>query len=256
MAAGKKLSSMEGLQVPDCTFHLYDDGKWSKLTTDMLFVGKTVVVFAVAGAFCSTCTNAMVPRYNELTPYFKANGVDDVICVAVNDPFVVEEWKKMLKADKLIFLPDGNGEWTQGMGMLVEKQGFGLRSWRYSMLVKNGVVRKQFIEPDELGDPFKISSADYMFEYINPDAPAPLDVTIFTKEGDTLCNKAKQALKAAKLEFEEVVIAPGTNVTTRTILALCGTTAVPQVFINGKHIGGSESLNSYLAHSKGLLQLL
>ena len=108
--------------------------------------------------------------YEVITPVFKQFGVDEILCVSVNDTFVMNAWKDDQKADNITFIPDGNGEFTDGMGMLVHKEdlGFGKRSWRYSMLVKDGVVAKMFIEPEEPGDPFKVSDADTMLKYLAP----------------------------------------------------------------------------------------
>ena len=92
--------------------------------------------------------------------------------MSVNDAFVMNEWRAEQKASNITFLPDGNGDFSRGMGMLVPKQdlGFGERSWRYSMLVKDGVIEKMFIEPDVPGDPFEVSDADTMLAYIAPNA--------------------------------------------------------------------------------------
>ena len=103
-----------------------------------------MVVFALPGAFTPTCSSAHVPRYNQLASEFKRHGVDDVVCISVNDAFVINDWQVDQRAHRITSLPDGNGEFTRGMGMLVENHdlGFGQRSWRYSMLVKNGVIDK------------------------------------------------------------------------------------------------------------------
>jgi len=116
-----------------------------------------------------------VPRYNQLVPAFEENGVDEIICVSVNDAFVMNEWQLDQNADDITFIPDGNGEFSEGMGMLVDKSaiGFGKRSWRYSMLVKNGIVEKMFIEPDVDGDPFEVSDADTMLNHIAGEGKAP-----------------------------------------------------------------------------------
>src|SRR5690606_31476126 len=108
------------------------------------------------GAFTPTCSSEHLPRYKELAPVFQREGVDSVICLAVNDPFVMNVWAVDQRAEHIVFIPDGNGEFTEGMGMLVDKNdlGLGKRSWRYSMLVKDGVIKKMFIEPEEPGDPF------------------------------------------------------------------------------------------------------
>ena len=102
-------------------------------------------------------------------------------------------WKADQEAENITFVPDGNGEFTQGMGMLVEKEdlGFGPRSWRYSMLVKNGVIEKMFIENEEPGDPFKVSDADTMLKYIAPEQKLQESIAVFTKPGCPFCAKAK-----------------------------------------------------------------
>ncbi|HEY9650747.1 MAG TPA: redoxin family protein, partial [Coleofasciculaceae cyanobacterium] len=172
-------------------------------------------------------------------------GVDDIICVSVNDTFVMNEWKKTQEADNITFIPDGNGEFTEQMGMLVDKEslGFGKRSWRYSMLVTDGVIKKMFIEPEVEGDPFEVSDAETMLNYINPEAAKPQLVSLFAKPGCPYCARAKAALKEHGLDYEEIVL--GKDVTTHSLLAVTGATTVPQVFIDGKLLGGSEALNEY-----------
>src|SRR5674476_331459 len=179
------LKSREGQKVPNVTFPIRVDGEWQKVNSDALFKGKTVVLFALPGAFTPTCSSTHLPRYNELAGVFKANGIDSIICLSVNDPFVMETWKEEQNAQNIVFLPDGNGEFSQAMGLLVDKSeiGLGKRSWRYSMLVKDGLIKKMFIEPEEPGDPFKVSDADTMLNYINPKATLPPRVTFFSKPG-------------------------------------------------------------------------
>ena len=152
------LQSIEGQPVPKATFKTRRDHDWVELTSDDVFKGKTVVVFSLPGAFTPTCSSSHVPRYNQLQPALKKLGVDDVVCLSVNDAFVMNEWQRAQHADRVTFLPDGNGEFTDGMGLLVDKDdlGFGKRSWRYSMLVRDGVIEKMFIEPEVPGDPFDL----------------------------------------------------------------------------------------------------
>ena len=232
----------EGKRVPQVTFRVRQDGEWHDVTTDDLFKGKTVVVFSLPGAFTPTCSGSHVPRFNELAGVLKANGVDDIICISVNDTFVMNEWKKSQQAENITFIPDGNGEFTEGMGMLVEKNdlGFGKRSWRYSMLVKDGVIEKMFIEPNVPGDPFEVSDADTMLEYINPDARKPDDVVIFTRAGCPFCAKAKGILREAGVEFEEIQL--GDGISTRAVRAATGADTVPQVFVNGEYLGDSAAV--------------
>ncbi|WED26902.1 glutathione peroxidase [Vibrio sp. DW001] len=240
------LASKEGQNVPQVTFPARQGDAWISMTTDELFKDKTVIVFSLPGAFTPTCSSSHLPRYNELNSVFKDHGVDDILCVSVNDTFVMNAWKDDQEAENITFIPDGNGDFTDGMGMLVDKSeiGFGKRSWRYSMLVKNGVVEKMFIEPNEPGDPFKVSDADTMLKYVAPEYKTQESITVFTKPGCPFCSKAKQDLKAKGLQFEEVVL--GKDATTVTLRAVTGQTTVPQVYIGGKHIGGSEELEAFL----------
>jgi peroxiredoxin len=146
--------------------------RWQDRTTEQLFAGKRVVVFSLPGAFTPTCSTSHLPRYEELYDEFKRLGVDEVICVSVNDAFVMYQWGKQQGAQKVFLLPDGNGEFTRKMGMLVDKSnlGFGMRSWRYSMVVNNCQVEKIFIEPGYEDncptDPFEVSDADTMLKYL------------------------------------------------------------------------------------------
>ena len=143
-------TDITGQKVPAVTFPIIADDTWSARTSDDIFANKTVIVFSLPGAFTPTCSSSHLPRYNELAPKFFANGVDEIVCITVNDTFVMHAWAKDQDADKISFIPDGNGDFTQGMGLLVDKSdiGFGKRSWRYAMLVKNGIIEKMFIEPD------------------------------------------------------------------------------------------------------------
>jgi thioredoxin-dependent peroxiredoxin len=168
-------------RVPDVTFktRVRDESvagtnpyRWQDKTTQEIFGGKKVVVFSLPGAFTPTCSSNHLPRYEELQGEFKAQGVDQIICVSVNDAFVMFQWGKQVGAKNVFLLPDGNGEFTRKMGMLVDKSniGFGMRSWRYSMLVNDGNIEKIFVEPD-FGDncptdPFEVSDADTMLAYL------------------------------------------------------------------------------------------
>jgi glutaredoxin-like protein len=241
------LKSKEGSSIPNVSFATRQGDEWKTITTEQLFKDKTVIVFSLPGAFTPTCSSSHLPRYNELLPTFNQYGVDDVLCISVNDTFVMNAWKDDQEAENITFIPDGNGEFTDGMGMLVDKDdiGFGKRSWRYSMLVKNGVVEKMFIEPNEPGDPFKVSDADTMLNYIAPDHQLQDSITVFTKPGCPFCSKAKQLLKDQALQFEEIVL--GKDATTVSLRAISNASTVPQIFIGGKHIGGSEELTAYFA---------
>jgi glutaredoxin-like protein len=238
--------SKEGQAVPHVVFHTRQNNAWVDLSSDDIFSGKTVIVFSLPGAFTPTCSSSHVPRFNQLVNTFKKYGVDEIVCVSVNDTFVMNEWQAVQDAANIRFIPDGNGEFTEGMGMLVDKNvlGFGKRSWRYSMLVKNGIVEKMFIEPDVEGDPFEVSDADTMLNYIAPQEK-PLDVSIMTRRGCPFCAKAKAMLHDAGIEFEELEL--NHDYTDRSLRAIANASTVPQVFINGEKIGGSEALEAWLA---------
>lgn len=236
-----------GQSIPSITFPTRVNNEWKNITTEELFKGKTVVVFSLPGAFTPTCSSTHLPRYNELANTFKENGVDDIVCLSVNDTFVMNAWAVDQESANVTLIPDGNGEFTDGMGMLVDKSdiGFGKRSWRYSMLVKDGVVEKMFIEPNVPGDPFEVSDADTMLDYINPNAKKPQAVSIFTKPGCQYCSKAKQLLTDNGYSFEEIELGKDASLT--SLKAITGNDTVPQVFIDNNHIGSSEDLASYLA---------
>lgn len=146
--------------------------EWKDVSTDDLFKNKKVVVFSLPGAFTPTCSTSHLPRYEALYEEFKAQGVDAVICVSVNDAFVMYQWGKSQSAKNVFLLPDGNGDFSRKMGMLVKKDnlGFGMRSWRYAMYVENGDIKQMFSEAghqdDAPSDPFEVSDANTMLNYL------------------------------------------------------------------------------------------
>lgn len=111
------LKSKEGQRVPDATFKVRQGERWVDVTTDDIFKGKTVILFALPGAFTPTCSSNHLPRYNELAPVFSDQGVDTIAVLSVNDTFVMNAWAEDQHAENLIFIPDGNGEFTEGMGL-------------------------------------------------------------------------------------------------------------------------------------------
>lgn len=238
-------TNREGQNVPQAAFRTRVDGEWTTLTTEQIFKGRTVVVFSLPGAFTPTCSSTHLPRYNELAPAFRANGVDAIVCISVNDAFVMNEWAREQEAENVTLIPDGNGEFTGKMGMLVDKAelGFGKRSWRYSMLVADGVIRKMFIEPQKPGDPFEVSDADTMLEYLNPKAAKPDQVAILTRDGCSFCARAKALLAERGHDYAEIPL--DHRIRTRAVGAITGAQTVPQVFINGQLIGGWEELERW-----------
>ncbi len=146
--------------------------RWQDVSTEEIFNGKKIVLFALPGAFTPTCSSTHLPGYEAAYDEFKKLGVDEVYCLSVNDAFVMFQWAKHQKVAKVKMIPDGSGEFTRQMGMLVKKDnlGFGMRSWRYSMYVENGEIKKSFIEPgftdDCPTDPFEVSDAETMIKYL------------------------------------------------------------------------------------------
>ncbi|ABA57822.1 peroxiredoxin [Nitrosococcus oceani] len=172
--------------VPDATFktRVRDESlegsnpyRWQDITSKEIFAGKKVIVFSLPGAFTPTCSSNHLPRYEELYDEFKAMGIDEIYCISVNDAFVMFQWSRHMEAKKVKMLPDGNGEFTRKMGMLVDKSnlGFGMRAWRYSMLVDDGKIEELFVEPDFSDncptDPFQVSDADTMLAALKGEEP-------------------------------------------------------------------------------------
>ena len=151
-----------GDKIPSATFTQMKDGKPTPVTTDELFGGKTVAIFALPGAFTPTCSAKHVPGFVQNYDAFKGKGVDSIACVSVNDAFVMGAWGKDQGAgDKVAMLADGNGDFTRAVGLEFDatKFGMGKRSQRYSMLVKNGVVKSLNVEEPGAYD---VSSAEHM----------------------------------------------------------------------------------------------
>ncbi|WP_188262415.1 peroxiredoxin [Azospirillum tabaci] len=173
---------MEGRKVPSVVFktRVRDESvggpnpfRWQDVNSDELFAGKRVVVFSLPGAFTPTCSNQQVPTYDALYPEFRDLGIDEVYCLSVNDAFVMFQWGKHLGVKNVKLMPDGSGHFTRRMGMLINKDhvGFGMRSWRYAMVVTDGVIEKLFEEPGindtgEGGDPYGESAPEAVLAYL------------------------------------------------------------------------------------------
>jgi len=146
--------------------------RWQDVSTQDVFAGKKIVLFALPGAFTPTCSSTHLPGYEKHHEDFLAQGVDDVYCLSVNDAFSMFQWAKQLDIHKVKMLPDGNADFTRLMGMLVKKQnlGFGDRTWRYSMLVIDGEIQQVFSEPGKMDDcpddPYTCSDAETMLKFV------------------------------------------------------------------------------------------
>ena len=183
-----KLEKRNKKMIPNITFRMrHNDhvqlggacsigGVWKDVTTSQLFDNKKIVLFALPGAFTSTCSSKQLPGYESRYEQLK-KFVDDVYCVSVNDAFVMNSWFRDLNIKKVKAIGDGEGTFTAGMGMLVSKpkQGFGLRSWRYSAYIDNGEIKVMFVEPgknnlSEDNDPFHVSGVETMIKYFEDES--------------------------------------------------------------------------------------
>ena len=176
-----KLKRMEGKKVPRVKLRTRvrdrkikkNPYRWKTVDTGNMFKNKKIVVFSLPGAFTPTCSSKHLPDFEKKYSELRKKGVDEVICMSVNDAFVMHNWKKKMNIKNVRLVPDGNGEFTEKMGALVKKNnlGFGDRSWRYSMFVDNGKIIKLFSEPNmgdnHKTDPFSVSSVHSMLNYID-----------------------------------------------------------------------------------------
>ncbi len=146
--------------------------RWQDLSSEEVFSGRTIVIVALPGAFTPTCSSTHLPGFEKKYDELKALGVDEVYCLSVNDAFSMFQWGKNLGIEKVKLLPDGNGDFSRGMGMLVKKEnlGFGDRSWRYAMVVKDGEIQRIFEEDGKSDncptDPFECSDVETVIDYL------------------------------------------------------------------------------------------
>jgi glutaredoxin-like protein len=240
-------ASREGSKIPDVQLAEMRDGKPRQVSSRELFGGKRVILFALPGAFTPTCSTAHVPGYVARLQDFRKAGIADVICLSVNDPFVMEAWQKSEKAEGIHFIADPHAEFTRAMGMDIEHREvpLGVRSWRYSMLVNDGTIEKMFIEPDVPGDPFEVSDADTLWKHLRPNDETVGPALMLARHGCPHCHRAKQLLQEKGIAFEAVHL--GDELTMQGVKAASGAATVPQVFLDGKLIGGADQLEQYLA---------
>ena len=177
---------MENFKIPQVNFKVregdvvledgcsFDEGKWVEKTTDDFFKGKRVVLFSLPGAFTPTCTSTQLPGFDENYDKIKSLGIDEVYCCSVNDTFVMNAWSEILKIKNVKVIPDGSGNFTRYMGMLIGKnhKGFGNRSWSYSALINDGVVEILNEDPgfnnfSDDDDPYEVSDPETMLKSID-----------------------------------------------------------------------------------------
>lgn len=167
--------------LPDVVFHLREPDlsatmdvanpfRWVRKTTAELMGGKRVIIFGLPGAFTPTCSNEQLPSYEEMYEDFMDQGIDEIYCTSVNDAFAMFQWAKQLGIHNVKMLPDGNGEFAEGLGYLVKKNnlGFGKRSWRYALLVEDLSVERWFeeegISENCPSDPYMVSRPENVLD--------------------------------------------------------------------------------------------
>jgi peroxiredoxin len=167
----------ETVNIPSVDFMFRENGEFVTRSTEELFGGKKVVLFALPGAFTPTCSAYQLPGFEEQYSEFIEAGIDEVYCLSVNDAFVMNAWAKDQGIEKVKLIPDGNGEFTQGMDMLVQKRnlGFALRSWRYAAVINDGVIEQLFMEDGKRDnadtDPYEYSTPDKVLSYVKSKTP-------------------------------------------------------------------------------------
>ncbi|MEZ4278816.1 MAG: glutathione peroxidase [Myxococcota bacterium] len=247
MASARRAAIEVGQAIPSAQVSVQTEAGWRSVDARTLFEGRDVVVFALPGAFTPTCSSSHLPGYEELAPAFEAAGIDAIYCLSVNDPFVMEAWGRQQGIRRVELIADGNAALTRALGMDVSKEDlcFGVRSWRYAMIVRDGVVAALFVEPDVAGDPFEVSDAETVLRSLVPDAKLAPPVTIFTRPGCPHCRRAKALLDGRGWAYDEIEI--GRDATSRSLAAVAGATTVPQVFIGGRLVGGADALEAEFA---------
>jgi peroxiredoxin len=159
----------EGQRVPEITLRMFSKMGWYELSTAKLFSQRTVVVFSVLGAFTKPHSSIQLAGYNKHADAFRAHGIDEILCISVNDPFSLAAWAREEGADQVHFIPDVNGDFTRELGMLVNyfEMCMGQRSWRYSMLVRDQIIEKMFVEKDGFETAPVVSNAETMLHYLS-----------------------------------------------------------------------------------------
>jgi len=247
-------AGLAGRTIPDVEFRELADGQVRAVRAHELFGRGTAVLFALPGAFTPTCSNSHVPRFQQLAGELHSHGVDRIVCVSVNDPYVMAAWARAERADKIRFVADPEGTFTRELGMLVDRHGAGLgqRSRRYSALVRDGAIVKAFVEPETGGDPYTVSDADTMLRFLDPQSSAVRAVAMLGREGCPHCARARRMLEEHGFAFEEIDL--DDRITIQTVRATSGRGTVPQVFVDGRHVGGADELAAWLEREAGKVQ--
>jgi peroxiredoxin/glutaredoxin len=242
--------SRTGTRVPRAELAELRRGRVQRFSSDELFARRKVVLFALPGAFTPTCSTAHVPGYLARLNDFRDSGIDEVICLSVNDPYVMEAWQRSEKAQAIRFVADPEAQFTRAMGLAVthEDKGLGVRSRRYSMLVEDGTIESIFIEADTPDDPLKVSDADTLWRHWRPSQKGRVCAFMFARHGCPHCARAEELLNRDGIAHDAIYL--GEDLTMIGVRAATGATTLPQIFIEGKLVGGADQLERFLTQGR------
>jgi glutaredoxin-like protein len=208
-----------------------------------------VIVFALPGAYTPTCSTPTCRGYNELAPVFSKLGVDEIVCLSVDDAFVMSEWQKDQNAPNITFIPTATAEFSRKMGLLVDKTALGFATAPGAIrCCARRRDREAVHRAAEGRRPVRGLDADTMLAYLAPREKAPEPAVVFAREGCPHCARAKAVLDANGVVYEQVTL--GKGVTFSTVRAVSGKGTFPQVFIGGKLIGGADDVEAYFGVAK------
>lgn len=252
--------SKEGQPIPNTNLATLTEGVIKSHETKELFGKGRHIIFALPGAFTPTCSATHLPNYEHYSyTFFRRFGVSSVSCISVNDPFVMSVWAEEQKSYNVSLYSDGNAEFAKAMGMDVDDSHlyFGTRSWRYSMLVEDGIIKKMFIEPEKPGDPFEVSDAKTMFDYLQENykeetkanhVVEPKKLLIIAGKTCSVCHELFNEMwryEHLGLDDYEIVYV-GEEISQLALAAIAQPPTTPQIFVDGLHIGGYDQFNVYV----------
>ncbi len=231
-----------GQRLPSTLLLNVCEGEHVAQKSDDFFRGKRVILFGLPGAFTPICSTSHLPRFEALASEFLHAGVDAIVCIATNDCFVLDVWRKQLGIQHVKFVSDPSGAFTAAMGLLVASDTLGTRSRRYSLVALDGVVEQFYIEDESGNDSLTVSDADTLLAAITG-KPKPPAVLLFAVNGCPACERAKELLDRQGLRYEIILI--GTDINVQALRAATGQNKLPQVFIDGRYVGGYDQLQQH-----------
>jgi glutaredoxin-like protein len=248
-------TGLEGRTIPDVELHVLDgDGRFRVVRAADLFGRGTTVIFTPSHPSSLGCSDSRVPRFQQLAGELHSHGVDRIVCVAVNDPAAVGRSAREQHAEGIAIVADVEGCFTGALGMLVDGGGSapGTRSRSYSALVRDGAVVKAFVDPETEGAPLTVSDADTMLRYLDPATTTLRSVALLARHGCPHCERARRLLADHGFRFEAIEL--NEHITLQAVRAISGRATVPQVFVDGHHVGGADELAAWLEQDEARRQ--